>query len=266
VTGGPVPGGPVPGRTESDAPVARGPVAGGPVAGGPAPGGAAARREYALVLGAAAAGAVLVLLSVRQGWAQVVTAAPAPLPRSTVRVSGQDLVPVAGALAVASLAALAAVIATRGLARRLVGLFLAASGALIAVLVGAGVGSADVLAAARGAVVSQAGSAIAGGGAAGPGAMPGVTGGTPGMSAAAHVVMASFPWRPLAAVGGLAVLAAGILVTWRGPRWPALSGRYSRARGGKTQPVADASTVWESLSRGVDPTEQPGQPGRPLGS
>jgi uncharacterized membrane protein (TIGR02234 family) len=242
-------------------------VAGRAVAGGPASGGAAARREYALVLGTAAAGAVLVLLSVRQGWAQVVTDVPAPLPRSTVRVSGQDLVPVAGALAVASLAALAAVIATRGPARRLVGVFLAVSGALIAVLVSAGVGSADVLAAARGAAVSQAGSAIAGGGAAGPGATPGTPGGgTPGVSAAAHVVMASFPWRPLAAVGGLAVLAAGILVTWRGPRWPAMSGRYSRAGGGKTQPVADTTTLWESLSRGVDPTEQPGQPGRPLGS
>jgi uncharacterized membrane protein (TIGR02234 family) len=242
-------------------------VAGGAVAGSPAPGGAAARREYALVLGTAAAGAVLVLLSVRQGWAQVVTDVPAPLSRSTVRVSGQDLVPVAGALAVASLAALAAVIATRGLARRLVGVFLAVAGALIAVLVSAGVGAADVLAAARGAAVSQAGSAIAGGGAAGAGATPGTPGGgTPGVSAAAHVMMASFPWRPLAAVGGLTVLAAGILVTWRGPRWPAMSGRYSRTGGGKTQPVADATTLWESLSRGVDPTEQPGQPGRPLGS
>jgi hypothetical protein len=78
--------------------------------------------------------------------------------------------------------------------------------------------------------------------------------------------MASFPWRPLAAAGGLAVLAAGILVTWRGPRWPAMSSRYSRAGRGKAQPVADAGTLWESLSRGVDPTEQPGQPGRPLGS
>jgi uncharacterized membrane protein (TIGR02234 family) len=257
---------PVPGGPESAVPLSGGPVAGGPAPRGAAPGGAAARREYALVLGTAAAGAVLVLLSVRQGWAQVVTAAPAPLPRSTVRVSGQDLVPVVGALAVASLAALAAVIATRGLARRLVGVFLATSGALIAVLVSAGMGSADVLAAARGAVASQAGSAIAGSGAAGPGATPGATGGTPGVSGAAHVVMASFPWRPLAAVGGLAVLAAGILVTWRGPRWPAMSSRYSRAGGGKAQPVADASTLWESLSRGVDPTEQPGQPGRPLGS
>jgi len=251
VTGGSAPGGTAPS---------------GAGASGPAVGGAAARREYAFVLGTAAAGAVLVLLSVRQGWAQVVRTAPAPLPSSTVRVSGQDLVPAAGALAVASLAALAAVIATRGLPRRLVGVFLAVSGALMAGLVSAGVGSADVLAAARGAVISQAGSTIAGGGAAGPGTVPGAGTGTPGVSAAAHVVMSSFPWRPLAAVGGLAVLAAGILVAWRGPRWPAMSSRYSRAGGGKTQPVADPPALWESLSRGIDPTEHPGKTGRPLGS
>jgi hypothetical protein len=62
------------------------------------------------------------------------------------------------------------------------------------------------------------------------------------------------------------VLAAGILVAWRGPRWPAMSSRYSRTGGGKPQPVADPATLWESLSRGADPTEQPGQTGRPLGS
>jgi uncharacterized membrane protein (TIGR02234 family) len=224
-----------------------------------------ATREYLLVLGVAAAGAVLVLLSVRQGWAQVVTAATGPLPGAVVAVSGQDLVPVAGALGVVSLASLAAVIATRGLARRLVGAFIAASGALTALLVSAPVSTADVLAAARATPLSQAGSATAGGGAgAGAGGVPGA--GAAGLGATAHVVLVSFPWRPLAAVGALAVLVAGILVAWRGPRWPAMSGRYSRASGGDPQPVADPATLWESLSRGVDPTEPPGPTGRQLGS
>jgi hypothetical protein len=176
-----------------------------------------------------------------------------------VAVSGQDLVPAAGALAVASLASLAAVIATRGLARRLVGVFLAASGALTVLVIGARVSAADVLAAARATPLSQAGSASAGGG---PG---GAAGGVPGVGAA-HVVLVSFPWRPLAVVGALAVLAAGIVVAWRGPRWPGMSGRYSRASGADPQPVADPATLWESLSRGVDPTEQPGPTRRPLGS
>src|SRR5215472_9868939 len=171
-------------------------------------------REYVLVLGVAAAGAVLVLLSVRQGWARVVTAATGPLPGAAVQVSGQDLVPVAGALAVASLASLAAVIATRSLARRLVGVFLAASGALTALLVIMPVSSADVLAAARVTPLAQAGSATAGGGpGTGGGGVPGA--GVAGLGAA-HVMLASFPWRPLALVGALAVLVAGIMVAWRG--------------------------------------------------
>ena len=222
-----------------------------------------AAREYVLALGVAAAGAVLVLLSVRQGWAQVATAATGPLPGAVVPVSGQDLVPVAGALAVASLAGLAAVIATRGLARRLVGVFLAASGALTVLLVSAPVSTADVLAAARATPLSQAGSATAGGGAA---AGAGGVSGPAGVGAAAHVVLVSFPWRPLAAAGALAVLVAGIVVAWRGPRWPAMSARYSRASEGDPQPVADTATLWESLSRGVDPTEPPGQTGGQLGS
>jgi hypothetical protein len=187
----------------------------------------------------------------------VVTAAPAPIPGSTVTVSGQAVVPLAGALAVASLAGLAAVIATRGLARRLVGVFLAASGALIVLLVSARVSAAAVLAAAQGVTVSPAGSTTGG-------VFPG--GGSPRVSAAAHVAMVSFPWRPLAAVGGLAVLAAGIVVAWRGPRWPAMSSRYGNTGGAERQPVADPASLWESLSRGVDPTEQPGPAGRPIGS
>jgi uncharacterized membrane protein (TIGR02234 family) len=224
-----------------------------------------ATREYVLVLGVAAAGAVLVLLSVRQGWAHVVTAATGPLPGAAVPVSGQDLVPVAGALAVASLASLAAVIATRGLARRLVGVFLVASGALTALLVSVPVSAADVLAAAHATPLAQAGSVTSGGGpGAGGGGVPGA--GAAGLGAAVHVVLVSFPWRPLAAIGALAVLVAGVMVAWRGPRWPAMSGRYSRADGGDPPPVADTAALWESLSRGVDPTEQPGQGGRRLGS
>jgi len=259
VTGGRVTGGPAAGGT----------AAGGTGApGGPPPTAPRMAREYALVLGVAAAGALLVLLSAHQGWARVVTAAPAPIPRSTVTVSGQALVPLAGALALASLAGLAAVIATRGLARRLVGVFLAMSGALTVLLVGTRVSAAAVLAAAHGAGVSQAGSATAGGGPAGSAARAGVfpAGGGPGVSAAAQVAMASFPWRPLAAVGGLAVLAAGAVVAWRAPWWPVMSSRYGSTGGAEPQPVADSATLWESLSRGVDPTEQTGQAGRRLGS
>jgi len=94
------------------------------------------RWEYGLVLLAGAAGAGLVFLGVRQGWAHVHTSAPRPLPGSNVTVTGQDLVPAASALAIAGLATLAAVIATRGLARRLAGglLMLFGAGAAASVL------------------------------------------------------------------------------------------------------------------------------------
>src|ERR1022692_2006699 len=95
----------------------------------------APRREMVLMLMLGVAGAGLVLLAGRQGWAHVRTAAPRPLPGSDIPVTGQDLVPAAAALAVAALASLAAVLATRGLARRLVGLVLAGFGAGLAVAV-----------------------------------------------------------------------------------------------------------------------------------
>lgn len=221
-------------------------------------------REYAATLGLGAAGAALVLLSVRQGWAHVTTMAVAPLPAGAVSVSGQDLVPVAGALGLVSLAGLAAVVATRRLARRLVGALLTVSGAVTVAMVSVHLTTAEVLAAAHGAALSQAGS-VTSGGASGvsPGAAPG--GALPGVSAAGQVAMAGFPWRGLAALGALAVLAVGVAVMWRGAQWPAMSSRYDRAGGPPGEqplPGTDPASLWESLSRGMDPTEPRHPPGR----
>jgi uncharacterized membrane protein (TIGR02234 family) len=227
---------------------------------------ARSRREYALGLVLGAAGAGLVLLSARQGWAHVLTPAPPPLPAGSVTVTGQDLVPLAGALGLAALATLAAVIATRGLARRLTGALLAAFGVAIAVAVGLPVTAAEVLAAARVTTVSQAGSATAGGSAGvSPGAVPGGT--APGVTTTGHVTMLAVPWRPAAMVGALVIIAAGLLVAWRGRGWPVMSGRYTRAPGRDRQPPDDSAALWEALSRGADPTDQARQgspPGRPI--
>jgi uncharacterized membrane protein (TIGR02234 family) len=226
---------------------------------------ARSRREYALVLALGAAGAGVVLLSARQGWATVLTAAPAPLPAGSVTVTGQDLVPLAGALGLASLATLAAVIATRRLARRLTGLLLAAFGTVVAVAVSLPVTPAEVLAAARVTTVSPAGSATAGGSAGvSPGAVPG--GAAPGVTAVGHVTMLAAPWRPAAVVGALVIVAAGLLVAWRGGRWPVMSSRYTRPPARDRQPSADSGELWEALSRGADPTDYAGEgagPGSP---
>src|SRR5690242_1340488 len=70
------------------------------------------KREYGIALLAGAIGAGLILLAVRQRWAQAVFTPPKPLSQQVVGVSGTDLAPLAGALALAALAGLAAVIAT----------------------------------------------------------------------------------------------------------------------------------------------------------
>jgi uncharacterized membrane protein (TIGR02234 family) len=231
----------------------------------------AGRRELALLVLLGAAGAGLVLLATRQGWARVETAAPRPLPASVTTETGQALVPVAGALALAALAGLAAVLATRRLLRRVAGVVLGGLGVGIAAAVGAGISAADVLAAAAASSSAQTGSGAAPGSDIGS-TTAGGTGqsgaaGTPVSGLPSHVVFAAFPWRELAFAGALAIVAAGVLVTWRAASLPVMSSRFELpARSPGSRPVvatgggyrgSDAASIWESLSRGEDPTGPP---------
>ena len=228
---------------------------------------AGARREYLLTLLAGAVGAAVVLLAARQDWARVVTIEPHPLPASRVAVSGQDLVPAAGALGLAALAGLAAVLATRGLVRRIVGGLLTVFGVAIIASVSLPVTAARVRDAAVGATTAQAGSVPGGstvGSTVGSGTTPGTGGsGVAGLSLASHVEMAAFPWRWAVLLGGLLVLGAGMLVAWRGTRWPVMSSRYERPASRKPPAVTDPASLWESLSQGLDPTDHadPAGPG-----
>jgi uncharacterized membrane protein (TIGR02234 family) len=225
------------------------------------------RRELAAVLILGAAGAGLVFLAMRQGWAQVRTAVPAPLPASVVTDSGQSLVPYADALAIAALASLAAVLATRRLARRAVGILLAALGAAIAVAAGTGVSAAAARAAASahvgpgtGAGAGTAAGSVTEGGASGGSAVPDVAG------FHSRVLLSAASWQAVTILGALAIIAAGVLVTWRAERLPVMSGRYDSPAGSVPRAAgrdgagrddtrgADSASVWESLSRGEDPT------------
>ena len=233
-----------------------------------------------LLLGAAGAG--LVLLAARQGWAHVETTEPRPLPDSVVAVTGQTLVPVTGALALAALAGLAAVLATRRTLRRVAGVVLAGFGVGIAVAVSAGISAAAVRAAAAASTGAPVGSGVTGsdigsttGGGQGQAAGTGVSG------FPSHVVFAAFPWRGVAFAGALAIIAAGVLVTWRALELPVMSSRYdapasasaasapasaSAAPASASAPAPavlagdrgnrrpDSAAIWESLSRGEDPT------------
>jgi uncharacterized membrane protein (TIGR02234 family) len=215
------------------------------------------RREFGLVLLLGAVGAGLVVFALRQTWALASFTPPRPLPVQDITVTGQQLVPLASALALAGLACLAAVIATRSAARRVAGAVLAVLGAGAAVAAGAGVQASGVLATAQ---ADSAAGAL--GGSTTGGASPGgashaiVIAGSAG-----RAVMTGAPWQAAAVCGAVAIVAAGLATVWRGPRWPVMSARFDRP-GQRPRPrAADSASMWESLSRDLDPTVQEDQVG-----
>ena len=220
------------------------------------------RREYVFALLTGAVGAGLIILAVRQQWAQAVFTQQKPLPPQVVDVSGSDLVPLAGALALAALAGLAAVIATRGVLRRVAGVLLALFGAGAGAAVMTSVSAATVLSVAASKVASPESAAVSG-------AVGSTTSGSAGgttvvvSGSAGQAIMTGTPWHVAVLLGALLVFVAGLATALRGPDWPVMSARYD-APGGNDTPggaqleqarALDAATMWESLNGGEDPTE-----------
>jgi uncharacterized membrane protein (TIGR02234 family) len=234
-----------------------------------------AKREYGYALLTGAVGALLIILAVRQEWARAVFTQPNPLPAETIDVSGSDLVPLAGALALAALAGLAAVIATRGVLRRAAGVLLALFGAGAGAAVMTSVSAATVISVAASKVASPEAAAVSG--AAGSTTSGTSTGGSFVVSGSAgQAIMTGTPWHAAVLVGALLIFLAGLATALRGPDWPVMSARYdapgsraARSAGAGGAPagaaapsappgparVLDAATMWESLNGGQDPTE-----------
>ena len=186
-------------------------------------------RELAGLLLGGAAGAGVVLLASRQGLARVIVRPPRPLPATVTVLSAQDLRPAIAALAVAALASLAAVLATRGLLRRLTGLITIALGAGIALLAAGKVTDGAALAAAGRSGTSPATGSGAGTAAGSVTAGTG-SGGSVGSLAGfgSHVVLGGSAWRALIVAGAALIVAAGLTVLMRAGQLPAMSGRYER--------------------------------------
>ena len=239
-----------------------------------------AKREYGYALAGVAVGAGLILLAVRQQWATAVFTEPKPLTSQSINVSGSDLVPLAGALALAALAGLAAVIATRGVLRRAAGVLLALFGAGAGAAVLSSVTAATVISVAASKVASPESAAVSG--AAGSTTSGSSSGGAFVVSGStAHAIMSGTPWHVAVLLGALLVFLAGVATALRGPDWPVMSSRYDapvgnaagNAAGGAASPAGqrprgragalDAASMWESLNSGEDPTEgdQAGAPG-----
>ncbi|MGD0702126.1 MAG: Trp biosynthesis-associated membrane protein [Trebonia sp.] len=221
-----------------------------------------AKREYSYALLVGAVGAVVVLFAVREQWAQAVFTPPKPLTTEVVSVSGTDLVPLAGGLGLAALAGLVAVIATRGVVRRAVGVLLALFGAGAGAAVLTRVSAQTVVSVAAGKVASPESAALSG-------AAGSTTGGSSGGSAlvitgsSGHAIMTGTPWQLAVIIGALLIFAAGLATALRGQDWPVMSARYDapgaqHAAAGRPARAADAATMWESLNGGEDPTDDPG--------
>jgi uncharacterized membrane protein (TIGR02234 family) len=219
------------------------------------------RREFGLVLLLGAVGAGLVVFAVRQTWAQAIFTPPRPLPAQDIAVTGQQLVPLASALALAALACLAAVIATRSAARRVAGALLAGLGVGAAVAASTGVQAASVLGTAQAdAAAGALGGSTTGGTSPGGASHAIVIAGSAGQA-----VMTGASWHVAAVAGSVLIIVAGLATVWRGPRWPVMSARFERP-GQPQRPRAAAgdehsATMWESLSRDLDPTAEEDQVG-----
>jgi uncharacterized membrane protein (TIGR02234 family) len=218
------------------------------------------RREFAVLLLAGVIGAALVLFAARQQLARVEVVPGRPLPPTVTLVSGQDLLPVAWALALAALASMAAVLATRGLLRRITGGLAVLLGIGIAVTALGRISKAAVLAAAGSVNTSPAGAV--GGSTPGSTTTGTDTGQTTGSLSGfpSHVVLDGTGWRALMIVGALVVVLTGLAVIIRAPRLPVMSSRYDRsaARPKPVPAIPATAPVASESSRG------PGAPGADL--
>ena len=226
------------------------------------------KRQYGYALLAGAVGAGLVLLALRAQWAQAVFTPQKPLTAEVVNVSGNDLVPLAEALALAALAGLVAVIATRGVVRRAVGVLLALFGAGAGAAVLTAVTAKTVLSVAAGKVASPESAALSGTAAGSTTSGSSGSGSVVVSGSVGHAIINGAPWQAAVIVGALLIFAAGLATALRGQDWPVMSARYDapgaaprRPGGGAAGPGAagarasDAASMWESLNGGEDPTE-----------
>ena len=182
-------------------------------------------------------GAAGALLVATRAWQVVRVRQPRPLPDEVLAVSGRTVDAAVTALAVVALAGVVALLATRGVARRIVGVIVALVG--VGIIWRAALATAAIGATRARALVHEH--------------HPGVSlvGGT------APQVSTSTTWAALTIVCGALVTLAGVLAGLRGDRWSTMSSRYeSRAEAADPDAARTraATSMWNALDRGDDPT------------
>jgi uncharacterized membrane protein (TIGR02234 family) len=184
------------------------------------------RRELWAWLALTVLGSCLVLFAGGRAWMRATGAKGADV----VVPTGDGLSPVLTPLALAALAGVVAVLATKGAGRRIVAALLALCGAGAAAGTWAALGSATVTGWLREHNVLR------------------------GTDLPWEVVPL---WPAVAVLGALLVLAGGVLAFLRGHTWAGMSARYDRNDGvaGASERVPDDRALWDALDRGDDPTD-----------
>jgi uncharacterized membrane protein (TIGR02234 family) len=185
----------------------------------------------ALVLDLVGAGGVL-LVAVRH-WQTVTARRPAPLSDLVVPVTGRTVDAAPTALALVALAGVVAVIATRGVVRRVVGAVVALAGLAVVWRALAATGAVSA-GRARQLVADRHPSADT--------------------TRLATQVSTHAVWPVLTVIGGVLVGVSGVLIAWRGQRWQAMSARYSAPADQEQQRAQASTALWSALDRGDDPT------------
>ena len=180
----------------------------------------------ALLLDVLGAGAALLVAS--RPWQTVTIERAAPFPTITRDVIGRDVDAAPTALALVALAGVVAVLASRGVLRRIVGGVIAAAG--VGLIWRALVSNDPVTDYRSGSGVGL------------------LTDRPPAVET--HAV-----WPVLTAVCGALVAVSGLLIAWRGHDWRAMSARYETPPAQEADPAKTATTLWTKLDRGEDPTD-----------
>lgn len=202
------------------------------------------RAEFAgaLLLDLIGAGAALLIAT--RTWQTIVTPRERPLADDVLHISGRTVDAAGTALALVALAGVVAVLATRGIGRRVIGAVLALDGVG---LIWRAVADHGAVSAARARSLVHAKHPTV---AVDPTVVPHVT--------------AQGSWPVLSALCGVLVLAAGALILLRGQRWAAMSTRYDAPEAAPAAPLSEvdaqtartraSASLWSALDSGVDPT------------
>jgi uncharacterized membrane protein (TIGR02234 family) len=200
------------------------------------------RAEFASALLLDLLGAAGTLLLASRTWQTVITPRPRPLADDVLQLTGRTIDDAGTALSLVALAGVVAVLATRGLGRRVIGAVLALAGAA---LVWRALLGLDAVSAARARSLVRSKH----------------TGVAIDSAVAPHVTVHP-QWAIVTVLCGVVIVTAGVLIALRGPTWAAMSARYEAP--GTEAPLSEvdaenlrtraSASLWTALDRGDDPT------------